>query len=62
MTHIKDQKCKNCGGTELDEATDYLLLRKSKVSFVGSEKVYTFCINCGEVQSIRLTNPSVFKK
>lgn len=52
----------NCGGTELDEATDYLLLRKSKVSFVGSEKVYTFCTNCGEVQSIRLTNPNVFKK
>lgn len=62
MTPIEERKCKNCGGTELDEATDYLLLRKSKVSFVGSEKVYTFCINCGEVQSIRLTNPSVFKK
>ncbi|MEK5183486.1 hypothetical protein MKY51_00245 [Solibacillus sp. FSL R5-0691] len=62
MTPIEDQKCKNCGGTELDEATDYLLLRKSKVSFVGSEKIYTFCTNCGEVQSIRLTNPNVFKK
>lgn len=62
MTPIEDRKCRICGGSDFDEATDYLLLRKSKVSFVGSEKIYTFCTNCGEVQSIRLTNPSVFKK
>lgn len=62
MTSIEERKCGNCGGSEFDEATDYLLLRKSKISFVGSEKIYIFCINCGEVQSIRLTNPNVFKK
>ena len=62
MTPNKERKCRNCGISEFDEATDYLLLRKSKVSIVGSEKIYTFCLNCGEVQSIRLTNPNVFKK
>ncbi|WP_339263439.1 hypothetical protein MKY07_00250 [Solibacillus sp. FSL W7-1472] len=62
MTFNEERKCRHCGSSEFDEATDYLLLRKSKVSFVGSEKVYTFCISCGEVQSIRLTNPNVFKK
>ena len=40
MTPIEDRKCRNCGGSEFNEATDYLLLRKSKVSFVGSEKLY----------------------
>ena len=59
---MTNEKCRICGKLEFDEATDYLLLRQSKSSFRGSEKVYTFCINCGEVQSIRLTNPSVFRK
>lgn len=62
MTFNEERKCSHCESSEFDEATDYILLRKSKVSFVGSEKVYTFCISCGEVQSIRLTNPNVFKK
>lgn len=44
------------------EATDYMPVKLSKSSFKGSNKIYTFCLNCGEVDSIRIENTTIFKK
>jgi len=59
---MKDKKCTNCGSEEFTEATDYMPVKPSKMSFSGSNKIYTFCLNCGEVQSIRIENTTIFKK
>ena len=37
-------------------------LYPSKGSFKGANKLYTFCVNCGEVDSIRIENTTIFKK
>lgn len=56
------KKCVKCGSTEFAEATDYMPVKPSKMSLSGSNKIFTFCIECGEVDSIRIENPSIFKK
>lgn len=56
------KKCPKCGGTEFEEGSDYIPVRKRKMAIKSSYKIYTFCLNCGEVYSIRLENTSVFKK
>ncbi|KGP91211.1 hypothetical protein N780_08290 [Pontibacillus chungwhensis BH030062] len=59
---MEDKKCLKCGGTEFSEGTDYTPIRKSKSSFKSSNKIYTFCMKCGEVDSIRIENPAIFKQ
>ncbi|WP_053367619.1 hypothetical protein [Bacillus sp. FJAT-27245] len=50
--------CKNCGGTAFVEATDYVNLRPlTKKMALGSEKIYTVCLDCGEVASIKISQP-----
>ncbi|WP_216831404.1 hypothetical protein [Alkalihalobacterium elongatum] len=56
------EKCVKCGHTEFAEGTDYMPIKPSKMSFNGSNKIYTFCLKCGEVCSIRIENPTIFKK
>ncbi|KGR78023.1 hypothetical protein [Ureibacillus manganicus] len=56
-----DKKCPNCNGSEFKEATDFIPIRLKKSSFTGSNKIYTFCLNCGEVVSIRIENPEKFR-
>lgn len=55
---INAKKCSECGGSSFLQGTDYINLRPldNKLS-IGSEKVYTFCQDCGEVQSIKIVNP-----
>ena len=55
-------KCNSCGGSSFVQATDYINLRPlGKRSAFGSEKVYTVCSDCGEVKSIKITNPEKLK-
>lgn len=51
--------CKNCKGNSFVQATDFINLRPldKKMAF-GSEKVYTVCLDCGEVASIKIKNPA----
>ncbi|MEJ8303515.1 hypothetical protein [Saccharibacillus sacchari] len=56
------QTCSNCGGTEFKEAIQHMQVKdaeKSKMALTGSEVLLTFCVSCGTVSNIRLTNPSL---
>lgn len=60
---MKELKCQNCNGVEFTEGTDFMAVKPlDKKLSMGSNKIYTFCLNCGEVHSIRIENPSKFKK
>ncbi|EDL63661.1 hypothetical protein BSG1_17335 [Bacillus sp. SG-1] len=55
-------KCKSCNGESFVEATDYINLRPlNKRMALGSEKIYTVCLSCGEVISIKIKNPEKLK-
>ncbi len=62
--NMNEQKCFKCGGVEFAEGTDFMPIKplNKKLSFSGSNKIFTFCLNCGEVISTRIENPSLFKK
>lgn len=56
------QPCTNCNGTEFKQAIQYSKVKdaeKSKMAFTGSDVLLTFCVSCGTVSNIRLTNPSL---
>jgi hypothetical protein len=60
---LENKICEKCGSDKFTEATDYIPVKKpSKGSFKGSNKIYSFCLNCGEVDSIRIENTTIFKK
>lgn len=57
-----EKKCQSCGGNAFVEAMDYINLRPvGKKMAMGTEKVYTICLNCGEVDSIKVENPEKLK-
>ncbi|WP_413785553.1 hypothetical protein [Cytobacillus sp. IB215665] len=60
--NMENKKCLKCGSTEFVEGTDYMPIKPSKMSLSGSNKIYTFCLECGEVDSIRIENTTIFKK
>lgn len=50
--------CPACNGEVFVEATDYANLRPLNTRLkLGSEKIYTVCLDCGEVVSIKIKNP-----
>jgi hypothetical protein len=51
-------KCKSCGGNSFVQAMDFIDLRPvdKKMAF-GSERIFTVCLDCGEVVSIKVENP-----
>ena len=59
---MENKQCMKCGNTEFVEATDYMPVKPTKLSWSGSNKIYTFCLECGEVHSIRIENTTIFKK
>lgn len=59
---METKKCRKCGGTEFAEASDFIQIRQSKMAVRGSYKIYTFCLDCGEVDSIRIDKTKIFKK
>lgn len=60
--NVENKKCSKCGGNEFAEGTDFMPIKSSKMSVTGGNKVYTFCVDCGEVDSIRIENSTLFKK
>ncbi|MCL6662280.1 MULTISPECIES: hypothetical protein [Paenibacillus] len=55
---ISEKKCTDCGGTSFVQATDFINLRPmDKKLALGSERVFTVCLDCGEVVSIKVKNP-----
>jgi hypothetical protein len=62
LMNVPEMNCKNCGENSFVQATDYINLRPldKKMTF-GSEKIYTVCLDCGEVLSIKIKNPEKLK-
>ncbi|WP_226641592.1 hypothetical protein [Mesobacillus subterraneus] len=59
----KEMKCQSCGGNSFVQAMDYINLRPvDKKMSIGSERVYTVCLDCGEVVSIKVKNPEKLLK
>ncbi|MCM3575328.1 hypothetical protein M3172_19190 [Mesobacillus subterraneus] len=60
---INELKCSSCGGNSFVQAMDYINLRPvDKKMSIGSERVYTVCLDCGEVVSIKVKNPEKLLK
>lgn len=56
------ETCRNCGSTSFVQATDFVSLRPlNKKMAAGSEKIYTVCLHCGEVLSIKVKHPEKLK-
>ncbi|MBT2640389.1 hypothetical protein [Bacillus sp. ISL-39] len=59
----KEMKCSSCGGNSFVQAMDYINLRPvDRKMSIGSERVYTVCLVCGEVVSIKVKNPEKLLK
>lgn len=55
--------CHRCGGNSFAQAMDYINLRPvDKKMSIGSERIYTVCLECGEVVSIKVKNPEKLLK
>lgn len=48
----KNKQCVQCGGINFTEATDYMPIKPSQLSLKSANKIYTFCLDCGEVTSM----------
>ncbi|ENQ3106143.1 hypothetical protein ACEOWJ_002145 [Bacillus cereus] len=68
---MKCKKCKKCGSTNFKEGKvgyafhAYVCEDAPSTIFKGdsrSKLLTTFCLDCGEVKSFRVENPSIFKK
>ncbi|KOO47494.1 hypothetical protein [Priestia koreensis] len=59
---MEQKECLKCKGTEFVEGTDFMPIKTSYMSMKGANKIFTFCLNCGEVDSIRIENTTLFKK
>jgi hypothetical protein len=56
-------ECIRCGGTSFGqgETKDGFVSQVNKIFTMGSACLFTICINCGEVNSIRVKHPEKFK-
>lgn len=59
---MENKECLKCGGTEFAEGTDFMPIKINKMSMSGGNKIFTFCVVCGEVDSIRIENSPIFRK
>lgn len=58
-----EAKCPKCNGTEFAQGTDFMAIKPlDKKLSTGSNKIYTFCLNCGEIISTRVEQPQKFRK
>ncbi|MFZ7942479.1 hypothetical protein [Neobacillus sp. 19] len=58
-----EKKCPVCGGSEFAQGTDFMAIRPlDKKLAMGVNKIYTFCLDCGEIVSTRVENPGKFRK
>jgi hypothetical protein len=59
----QEMKCHSCGGNSFVQAMDFINLRPvDKKMSIGSERIYTVCLDCGEVVSIKVKNPGKLVK
>ena len=58
---MENKICASCGSTNFQEATDYIPLKPSKGSLQGAHKVFSFCMDCGIVDAIRIENTEIFQ-
>ncbi|MFD1927051.1 hypothetical protein ACFSFY_03120 [Sporosarcina siberiensis] len=59
---MSKNECPKCNSTQFGEGTDFMRVRPlGKKMSMGSDKIYTFCLSCGEVISTRIEDPSKFK-
>jgi predicted nucleic-acid-binding Zn-ribbon protein len=60
---LNENTCPKCNSTEFAEGTDFMGIKPldKKFSIISSNKIYTFCLKCGEVVSTRIENPGKFK-
>lgn len=62
MTNLAMQ-CKSCEGKSFVQAMDFVNLRPmDKKLSIGSERIFTVCLDCGEVVSIKVKNPEKLRK
>lgn len=62
MTDL-EMECKSCGGNSFVQAMDFVNLRPmDKKLSIGSERIFTVCLDCGEVVSIKVKHPEKLKK
>ncbi|WP_377890297.1 hypothetical protein [Alkalihalobacillus sp. R86527] len=54
------RKCPECGGEKFDQGTDHMPIRpmNKKFSMKALQKIYTFCLGCGEIVSTKVENPT----
>lgn len=56
-------ECKSCEGNSFVQAMDFVNLRPmDKKLSIGSERIFTVCLDCGEVVSIKVKNPEKLKR
>ena len=56
-----EKHCPKCNGDKFAEGSDFVNIRLlNKKMAMGSKKIYTFCLDCGEIVSIRVENPKNF--
>ncbi|MFP4975551.1 hypothetical protein ACE6ED_09095 [Paenibacillus sp. CN-4] len=59
---VNEKQCTACGGNSFVQATDFINLRPlDKKMTLGAERIYTVCLDCGEVVSIKVKNPEKLK-
>ncbi|CCE59870.1 Uncharacterised protein [Staphylococcus argenteus] len=54
-------QCKRRGNKEFTEATQYMKVKKSKLSLNRSDIKYIFCKKCGLVKDLEVLNPQTFE-
>ncbi|MGM0837241.1 MAG: hypothetical protein ACQEV7_13880 [Bacillota bacterium] len=60
---MNETKCPRCSHMEFAQGTDYMAVRPLDKKFsLGAQKIYIFCLKCGDVVSTRIENPSFFRK
>jgi len=58
-----EKKYPACGGVEFAEGTDFMPIKPlDKKLAIGFQKIYTFCLQCGEIVSTRVEDPGKFRK
>lgn len=61
--NVSEMTCKSCGGNSFVQAMDFINLRPvDKKMTLGSERIFTVCLDCGEVVSIKVKNPEKLLK
>lgn len=63
MNMVVEKKCPVCSGVEFTEGTDFMSIKPlDKKLAIGVNKIYTFCLNSGEIVSTRVEDPGKFRK